>query len=218
MVAIGWSNATPGDDVTDTSLDDEIRSMLTNIGGGLGTSFYWPGSAAQAGSAGSSGEMLLGTMRAPRGTVRAGGAGNGFIGQDTNPEAGGLWHVGSAVTFRFTGLAQQQEQNTTPGNAPYAARWVVSSGTAMHPSPDTTTSFSTTISYGVTYSGIPNIQVGVVNSNFDEKIYPIYGVGSVTATQFVSVLSIVQPGAPTLPDDIVGAVEVMWRSEGTVAF
>lgn len=121
MPTIGWDENAPANGDAASAGDDAIRSLKTNVSGGLGTSMYWPGTAG--GSAASAGIMKPGAARtfyAAESAVSAAQDGQLMYASDTSR----LWYVGTTGPG-FIGGQFGIECASNPGSL---ARWVLDSG------------------------------------------------------------------------------------------
>ena len=140
MAQIAWSITTPGDDMTASAVDDQIRSDLTAIQTGLQQFMYW-----DDGSANSDGEFKADTLRIEAisdATNPATLYGLGWLkwnsltttSQSGGPRGGGLYlmtggqDIGSGYTTPVqVGGRFMSEMSTPPSSVSY--RWERSSGT-----------------------------------------------------------------------------------------
>lgn len=222
MANIAWSNTTPGDDMTASSVDDQLRSDWTAIQTGLEEFMYWTD-----GSAASAGEWKLSTAKVrsqttehtiPQGLGPQGALGavvhfGPTTGVNVGGENYGVWHIGSSQTM-LVGHAQVAEHVTEPSNAPYTARWVMAEGKIpLTVDRAGTLSIATKVDYGVTYNGIPNViaSIEVGRLGMWQQEDPIFGIDDITQSGFSSKMSLINPFGTS-----VSTWSVCWSSLGTV--
>jgi hypothetical protein len=193
MPTIGWDEAAPANTQAASLGDDAIRSMKTNVAGGLGTSMYWPGTGG--GSAASAGIMKPGAARAFYGTqsqVSAAQTGQLMLTSDTSR----LYEVGPAGGLML-GSGSGVDGPSHPGTG---VRWVVNSGVTVAGS-------GTTQAYGAAYVSIPQVVVSAwttVNTGVFLQTFAYASGFSVTAYN------------PTATAIAASKVSVLWMSMGTV--
>jgi hypothetical protein len=229
VAAITWSNTSPADDVTFTSMASRIQSIWTSIATGLNQSLYW-----QDGSANSDGLFKAETMRLPAigtglcrlaslddGTLILGQT-DGFL-SETGYGEGGLYHAGSSDTF-CVGSPFMQEHATEVMTAPISARWVVRSGTLEDISISTAAITTSVITFGETYSDASEIRVFVQIAEDPDAAFFIQdsddffvGVQRVSKETAQSVISWAA-NADAYPDIASKSVKLAWISEGTVSY
>ena len=139
MASITWSNSSPADDVTFTSMASRIQSIWTSIATGLNQSLYW-----QDGSDNSDGLFKAETFKtalAPELWARRTENDDGYLIQEKMPgnvaagdaqegyRGGGFYHVGSSDTFCVGSPFMQEHALDPVAAAPITARWVIRSGT-----------------------------------------------------------------------------------------
>lgn len=192
MPTVAWDENAPADTDNASAGDDAIRSLKTNISGGLGTSMYWPGTGG--GSAASAGIMKPGSGRvfyATESKVSAAQDGQLMYASDTSR----LWYVGTTGPL-YLGGQYGIESSANPGEG---SRWQLCSGVGGN---------AALISYGVTYGAAPRIVHSVYTSAAVGLMSSITGV---TTTGFYAAaynkLGVVQAA---------GAASVYWWSLGTV--
>jgi hypothetical protein len=200
MASISWDETQPSSDTTASLVDNDIRSMLTAIGTGLGESVYWPGSAAsQGGSASSSGELMPGSARLARAgtSARTGGHPDGFLLLDSNKVS--LHHIGSSTTGMM-GHSNMLDRGAGL-EAPFTARWVIQEGT--YNSSDRTTEQA----FPLEYDGVPFVDIsgGQLGTKW------MWAPSEVTQGGFTSIGSWVGSGATS-------AATWYWMSEGTISY
>lgn len=227
MATIIWDNTFPADASSQMSMAHSIRTTKEAVANGLGTSFFWPGSAASQGdSADSAGEMLLGTGRAMNLTdssnfLSAGGSPNGYIGfkrASTVISTQGssnlyLQHIGSENTHVIAGsgieevvaVFDRRAANSNQQSLATLFRWVVDEGT-FTVSEDLFGAWKETVTFGVTYNAAPYVFQSIDSGACS------HGVDTVTGIDFISRGSSFGNAAPSAP----GSVQIWWRSEGTV--
>jgi len=229
MASITWSNTSPADDVTFTSMASRIQSIWTSISTGLNQSLYW-----QDGSDNSDGLFKTESMRLPvittglcrlasmeDGTLILSSTG-GFL-SETGHGAGGLYHAGSSDTF-CVGSPFMQEHGVEVMTAPISARWVVRTGKIEDVSVTTDGATSSVITFGETYSDAAEVRVFLqVQEDPDNKFRfqvgddLFIGAQRVSAATAESILSWAA-NAAAYPDVTSRNVHIAWISEGTVAY
>lgn len=190
-MAIGWSETAPSDSSAANLADDELRSLKSNLAGGLANAVYWPGTGGS--SLASAGQPLPGAWRAYYGAqslVSAYADGAMYVTSDTSR----LFGVGSGGTM-LLGSARVVENAVWPGTK---ARWVQAEGT-----------FSGTGSagFGVTYDVAPVVTIGVFSAS--TTVIPVItslSVGTVGVTGY------------RLDGGAASGFTIHWRSLGTVTF
>ena len=208
MTDITWDETLPADASDGSVVDDDIRSMLTNMSGGIGESMYWPGpTATQGSSAASSGELKPGSLRFARAgpSARTGGHSNGFLLLDSNRVS--IHHIGSENTM-FLGHADMHERVGGIGNAPFTTSWLIQEGTFPLGSNVTVTVESISTNYPIPYNGIPEVYLSPTSNGFNW----VYGLSATTSAGITANFSYIGGIAG------VAAPIFLWRSEGTVAF
>ena len=194
MPTIGWDESLPSNTSSAALGDDEIRSMKTNIAGGLSTSMYWPGTGG--GSAASAGIMVPGAARtfyAAESAVSAAQDGQLMYASDTSR----LWYVGTTGPV-YLGGQFGLECAANPGAG---ARWAMASGVTVNGS-------GTTQAYGVTYVTVPRV-VASLQTSLDAG-------GTVTVQPYASGFS-VQAYAADATAYPASTCSIHWMSFGTVA-
>ena len=192
MTAIGWNEANPSQASITTLVDDEIRSMQTNISGGLSESFNWPGTGA--GSLASAGEAEPGSLRFSHASSVATDNPDGFLRLD--PRRVTLHHTGQ-IGYSL-GHANMLEQADGTLDVPYRQHWLVQEGSY---STDTAV---TAIAFGSAYSGTPTVFL------VGDSTAVLSGLSNLDTSGFTSIMSHIGSGAtPT--------VNFKWRSEGSRA-
>lgn len=206
MTEIGWTEASPSDAQSASTVDDDIRSMLTNMSGGVGESMYWPGpTATQGSSAASSGELKPGSLRFARAGVsaRTGGHPNGFLLLDTNRVS--IHHIGSENTM-FLGHAQMQGHGTAPSRVTDFAVWLMQEG-LDDPATSGSATHSNSTSFPSGYNGVPEVYLTPVGAGAEDFIFAI---SEITRGGFTSVWSYIGSGSTS-------DFAVNWRSVGTIS-
>jgi len=193
MPTIGWDEDAPADGDAASSGDDAIRSMKTNIAGGLSTSMYWPGTGG--GSAASAGIMKPGAARtfyAAESAVSAAQDGQLMYASDTSR----LWYVGSTGPV-YLGGQYGIEAATNPKAG---ARWHLDSGASYN---------GGNIPFNVTYGAAPRVTASLCTTASVGALSVITGV---TTTGF-------HVGAYDERNALyaASAFTVYWTSLGTVA-
>lgn len=194
MPTISWDENAPADGDAASAGDDALRSLKTNISGGLGTSMYWPGTAG--GSAASAGIMKPGAARTFVGNesaVSAAQAGQLMYASNTSR----LWYVGVDGPV-YLGGQFGIECAANPGEG---ARWHMASGTGTP---------AAKISYGVTYGTAPVVMASVLTSASAGLMSSITGIE--TDGFYVGVYN--KSGVLYTS---AAAASVYWTSLGTVA-
>lgn len=190
-------------------MDDAIRSTMTAISTGVGTSWFWPGSADSAGaSSDSAGETRPGSARIAEKTVSIDPIGrtnvkspDGYL--VTDDTALGLYNA-SENGEHLIGHPQMHESLTV---TPSTARWVVTESFFTVTSAGDGQEFEKTAVFSpINYDGIPHVQVGAPSVGF------FYGIKSITSFNFTSRFSRVANGSSYADS------RVMWRSIGTVSY
>ena len=147
-MAIAWDEAAPANTDNAGTGDDVLRSLKTNIAGGLSQSMYWPGTGG--GSTASAGQMKPGAARtffAAQSLVSANSDGCLMVASDTSR----LFGVGSTGSTFFGG-ARSIEHATLPlGNT----RWVVSGQTVPN---------GTNTALPVTFNTVPHVTLSLLTS------------------------------------------------------
>ena len=204
MAAIDWDENLPSQSSDATLVDDEIRSMLTNIATGLGESIFWPGSATTTGghSGASIGELRPGSARLalPDTTpIAHDEMPDGFLGLQLDNAR--LWHLGSSQNTYVISGGDMLVAPDNPGSAPYTARWVLQEGTVTE-----TTDGDDAITFATAYNGVPFVTVSRGDS---QALSMNFGPISVTTAGFTLRKLWVGSGATQ-------ASTFVWRSEGTI--
>jgi len=193
MATIGWDEAAPADGDAASSGDDAIRSLKTNISGGLGTSMYWPGTAGD--SAASAGVMLPGAARtfyAAESAVSAAQDGQLMYASDTSR----LYYVGTTGPSYLGGqFGVDHALDPKPGY-----RWHLASGVSFS---------GGLISYGVTYATAPVVVASLNTTAAEGALSVLTGVGT---TGFYC-----EAYDETNTKHSASAFSVYWQSIGTVA-
>lgn len=194
--------------------DDAIRSVLSNAAGGLGESFFWPGSAtSQGASTASSGELKPGSLRFARSGSLSGGFPNGFLSVNTKNVS--LAHIGSTWTGTVGHSAALYGQSTDTLNFPFpqTSRWLVQEGTFNVGV--LTTSLSVT--FPVSYKTTPVVFVlgsdpRQAPTSATTTGFVVLGVSSASTGGFTSVFSEMQ-----LLGSSSSITGYSWRAEGIAA-
>jgi len=227
MALIIWDNSFPADASSQQSMAQSIRTTKEAIAKGVGTSFYWPGSAADQGSSeDSAGQMLLGSHRCMNLTGSAnrplvGDSSDGYVGLVA---AGNvaltqgasntyLQHIGSENTHMLGSSGVEEvvavfDFNSATINRQSLAstyRWVVEEGT-FTVSQEAMGDYVETVTFTSAYNSPPFVFQSTNSTAFS------HGVDKVTKTGFDSRGSSFGAAATADP----GSVQVWWRSEGTV--
>lgn len=195
MPTIGWDEDAPADGDAASSGDDAIRSMKTNIAGGLSTSMYWPGTGG--GSAASAGIMKPGAARtfyAAESAVSAAQDGQLMYASDTSR----LWYVGTTGPVYLGG----QFGIDCASNPGAGARWHLASGVSWS---------GGLIRYGsgVTYGAAPQVVHSISTTAATGGMSVATGVG--TTGFYVAAYN----ESNTI--QAARAFVVYWTSLGTVA-
>lgn len=177
--------------------------MVSSIARGLQPSFYWPGSGG--GSLASAGESQAGNARSAvtGNTIVVGGFGNGFIGLNENHES--LHHIGSTWTGML-GHSSMVDHGTGIGSAPFAARWLVQSGSVATQSAQSFGTFAVT--FPVPYGQPPFVNI-IQQQAFVGGVFAQLSI--VTPGGFISNFTGLTAGAKG------SAFTLVWESDGTVA-
>ena len=194
MPTVGWDEAAPADGDAASSGDDALRSLKTNISGGLSTSMYWPGTGA--GSAASAGIMKPGAARTFYGAesaVSAAQNGQLMYASDTSR----LWYVGTSGPVYLGG----QYGIEAASNPKAGARWQMASGVSRN---------GGLIPFGVTYGAPPQVTISAVTSG------SVGGISVVTGVSTTGFYSSVYDETNTLYTAL-SAWSIHWLSLGTVA-
>jgi len=193
MPTIGWDENAPADADAASSGDDAIRSLKTNLSGGLGTSMYWPGTAG--GSAASAGEMKLGAARtfyAAESAVSKAQDGQLMYTSDKSR----LWYVGTTGPVLVGG----QFCVASAVNPGAGARWQLDSGVTFS---------GGWVPFNVTYGVAPKVTVSLDTTLSKGALSCVTGVGTTgfycSAYNAENVLY------------AASAYSVRWMSLGTVA-
>ena len=126
MASISWDASQPSSATSASLIDNNIRSLQSNFAGGVGTSFFWPGSGG--GSGASAGETRPGALRFARSTSgRTGGFPDGFLLLD--PTRVAVHHIGSTTTGFLGHAAMLDRGSATSVTWPQDRRWIQQSGT-----------------------------------------------------------------------------------------
>lgn len=193
MPTIGWDETSPADGSGANTGASAIRSLKSNLAGGLSGAIYWPGSGGASNA--SAGQPVPGAWRAFYGkqsTVSAYADGAMQVTSDTSR----LFGVGSTGTM-FLGSASALEHTTYPGTN---VRWVMASGVTVS---------STSFAFGPVYNGLPIVTFSVTTSG----VTSVIGVlDSLTSSQ----ARVIAYNATGLP--LGSATTVYWQSVGTVTF
>ena len=193
MATIGWDEAAPADGDAASSGDDAIRSLKTNISGGLGTSMYWPGTAGD--SAASAGVMLPGAARtfyAAESAVSAAQDGQLMYASDTSR----LYYVGTTGPNYIGGqFGVDHALHPVAGN-----RWHLASGASYN---------GGLISYGVTYGAAPTVVTSLRTTTEEAALSVLTGISTTGfyLAAYDASNNLYTPSAFT----------VYWQSLGTVA-
>lgn len=191
-MAIGWSEIAPSDSSAANLADDELRSIKSNIAGGLANAVYWPGTGGS--SLASAGQPLPGAWRAfydVQSKVSAYADGAMYITSDTSR----LFGVGSTGTM-LLGSSRAVEAVTWVSTK---VHWVTASGQATS---------GAQFGFGVTYDVAPNLTFGVQPSTATTVIPVITQISTQSATVTGYTLTGGNPSNYT----------VHWTSTGTVTF
>lgn len=173
--------------------------MMSSIALGLQPSFFWPGSGG--GSSNSAGEMNLGTARTARagGSAVTGGYGDGYLLLNTDHIS--LHHIGSSNT----GMVGHSSALVVASGVsmPQTTRWIVQTGTFIHPSGTSRgVSFTTAFAQPPTFVMISPTG----DSNASGSFYCV--AASPTTSMFTSFISTKGGTAQ---------VNIRWIAEGQVA-
>lgn len=221
MAVISWSNTTPGDDMTASSVDDQLRSDFTAIRTGLEEFMYWTD-----GSSNSAGEWKLGTARLrsedddtlPQGLGPQGSLGgrihDGPATGDVGGEHYGMWHIGSANTM-LVGHAQLSEHIDDPSSAPFATHWIVEEGkTEVTLDRSGTPLVRSSITFSLEYTVVPNVIATLYGgTSIAGQEDFTFGIDSIATSGFSSEVSLASVfGTST------SIVTVCWSSLGTVVW
>lgn len=208
MPTIGWNENEPSDSSGANTGASEIRSLKSNLAGGLSGAIYWPGSGGA--SAASAGQPVPGAWRAFYGAqslVSAYADGAMYVTSDTSR----LFGIGSSGTM-FIGGAQVVE-----GPAPGAqnARWVMAAGVSANGSAFSYGSvMSTTTGAAVlsplTYNGLPVVTFSLFTSALTVAVGYVQTLGTGSA-----LVQAVYNGGGAPP---ASSFSVYWQSFGTVTF
>ena len=167
MPTIGWDETKPADADGAYTAASALRSLKSNIAGGLSTAIYWPGTGGS--SAASAGLPLPGVWRAFYGVeslVSTYADGALYITSDTSR----LFGVGSGGTM-LLGSSRMIEYATAPSSP--KNHWVLSSGTL---SPGASFSAGNVILsyYSANTLGFPIIET-LSGGNATVKVYNLAG-------------------------------------------
>ena len=195
-----WNESEPQDGGLLSQGAAAIRALKTAVSEGVAPSMYWSGA--------SYGEMRLGTFRTHSGVSSLVSTGTAFddYGNATLFRASDNSLIYSVHTSIDSLVVLSERAVEHPTSLATTARWVMSCGTAVT---------GTAKAYGVTYNGLPMVQVSLSTKNTTAS-YPLgLNVGLVEANQFTpsSYSNIDLGGWQTEVD-----VEVWWLSLGSVSF
>lgn len=209
--------------ISATSTDDHLRDFLQDVALGLGTSFYWAGSASSQGdSAASTGEMLPGTMMLGKVSALTQAFPDGSLVHwspyaKTGSESRISWpnrgeflvHLGS-TSSHILGSSMMESWNRQP---PDGKRWLVQEG-SFEITLDDSSGYTAQTDFPTPYDTTPIVFMAIQDAPIGLAGDP-YGTGQSASpfndgSGFISNFSIFgnfNHGTIT--------VNVAWRSEGT---
>jgi len=208
-MAIGWNETVPSPSSAASSADDELRSFMTNVSGGLATGFLWPGTGGT--SVASAGLSNLGNARLAiaGNSAVTGRHGDGFLLLNRNHMS--LHHIGSTWTAML-GHASMVDHAPASGYSAAAqvnSHWVTQSGTTTIPTTDGFGTISVVFPVGYSETTPPFVMVSQ-KPNTISSLASTYGIqiSSISTGGFSAVYSgndATKPGT-----------DVFWESSGTV--
>jgi len=197
MSAITWNAADPSATTLASLIDNNIRSLQSNFAGGVGESFFWPGSGG--GSGASAGETRPGALRFARSTSgRTGGHPDGFLLLD--PTRAAIHHIGSTTTGFLGHAAMLDRGSDTSVTWPQTRRWLQQSGTTAV----TASTGSVVITFPIAYVAgqVPFVQVEFFDTTGDRTQAQV--IDAPRSSAFTSTWS------GLIPDS---GGTIMWRAE-----